>query len=97
VHSDQGFHYQYASWRRLLRDTSANQSMSRKGNCYDNAVIENFFRHLKEEVFHRVRFISTDALTETLREYIHWYNTDRISTKLEGLSPVQCRAPTLAV
>lgn len=96
VHSDQGFQYQHASWRRLLQDVGANQSMSRKGNCYDNAVIENFFGHLKEELFHRVRFISTDALTTALHDYIHWYNTTRISTKLEGLSPVQYRAQTLA-
>ena len=62
--------------------------MSRKGNCYDNAVMENFFHH--------VRFISTDALTANLNEYIRWYNNDRISTKLEGLSPVQYRAQALA-
>lgn len=96
VHSDQGFQYQHASWRRLLQDAGAHQSMSRKANCYDNAVIENFFGHLKEELFHRVRFISTDALTSALHEYIHWYNVERISTKLEGLSPVQYRAQTLA-
>jgi putative transposase len=96
VHSDQGFQYQHASWRRLLQNAGANQSMSRKGNCYDNAVIENFFGHLKEELFHRVRFISTDALTAALHDYIRWYNTTRISTKLEGLSPVQYRAQTLA-
>jgi transposase InsO family protein len=70
--------------------------MSRKGNCYDNAVMENFFGHLKEELFHHVRFINTDALTAALKEYIRWYNTERISTKLEGLSPVQYRAQALA-
>jgi putative transposase len=70
--------------------------MSRKGNCYDNAVMENFFGHLKEEMFHRARFISTDALNAHLHEYIRWYNTDRILTKLEGLSPVQYRAQALA-
>ena len=96
VHSDQGFQYQHASWRKLLEGAGAVQSMSRKGNCYDNAVMENFFGHLKEELFHRVRFLSTDALATALREYIHWYNTERISTKLEGLSPVQYRAQTLA-
>ncbi|MFJ6001136.1 IS3 family transposase [Arthrobacter sp. NPDC092385] len=96
VHSDQGFQYQHASWRRLLQDAGAHQSMSRKGNCYDNAVMENFFGHLKEELFHRVRFISTDAFTEALHEYIRWYNTERISTKLKGLSPVRYRAQTLA-
>jgi putative transposase len=96
VHSDQGFQYRHASWRTLIEGAGAVQSMSRKGNCYDNAVMENFFGHLKEEMFHRVRFISTDALETALNEYIRWYNTDRISTKLEGLSPVQYRAQALA-
>ena len=52
VHSDQGFQYQHTSWRALLKYAGAVQSMSRKGNCFDNAVMENFFGHLKEELFH---------------------------------------------
>ena len=96
VHSDQGFQYQHNSWRTLLANAGAVQSMSRKANCYDNAVMENFFGHLKEELFHRVRFLSTDALATALHDYIRWYNTERISTKLRGLSPVQYRAQTLA-
>ena len=96
VHSDQGFQYRHASWRSLLEGAGAVQSMSRKANCYDNAVMENFFGHLKEELFHHVRFLSTEALASALHEYIHWYNNDRISTKLEGLSPVQYRAQALA-
>ncbi|UTT68093.1 IS3 family transposase [Arthrobacter sp. DNA4] len=96
VHSDQGFQYQHISWRLLLRNAGAVQSMSRKANCYDNAVMENFFGHLKEEFFHRVRFLNTDALAVALHEYIRWYNTERISTKLEGLSPVQYRAQAVA-
>ncbi|MDQ0662205.1 putative transposase [Arthrobacter ulcerisalmonis] len=96
VHSDQGFQYQHASWRALLEGAGAVQSMSRKANCYDNAVMENFFGHLKEELFHRVRFLSADALTTALHEYIRWYNTERISTKLKGLSPVQYRTQALA-
>jgi putative transposase len=96
VHSDQGFQYQHVSWRNLLQNAGAVQSMSRKGNCYDNAVMENFFGHLKEELFHHVRFLNTDALTAALREYIRWYNTERISTKLKGLSPVQYRTQALA-
>jgi putative transposase len=96
VHSDQGFQYQHVSWRTLLAHAGAVQSMSRKANCYDNAVMENFFGHLKEELFHRVRFLSTEALTAALHEYIRWYNTERISTKLKGLSPVQYRAQMLA-
>jgi putative transposase len=96
VHSDQGFQYQHTSWRKLLQDAGAVQSMSRKANCYDNAVIENFFGHLKEELFHRARFLNTDALASALHEYMHWYNSERISTKLRGLSPVQYRASALA-
>ena len=95
VHSDQGFQYRHTSWRTLLEGAGAVQSMSRKGNCYDNAVIENFFGHLKEELFHHVRFLNTDALATALHEYIRWYNTERISTKLKGLSPVQYRAQAL--
>jgi putative transposase len=96
VHSDQGFQYQHASWRALLAGAGAVQSMSRRGNCYDNAVMENFFGHLKEELFHHVRFLDADALETALHDYIRWYNTDRISTKLKGLSPVQYRAQALA-
>jgi putative transposase len=96
VHSDQGFQYQHASWRALLAGAGATQSMSRKGNCFDNAVIENFFGHLKEECFHHVRYLSIEALETALHEYIHWYNHDRISERLEGLSPVQYRTQTLA-
>ena len=82
--------------RTLLENAGAVQSMSRKANCYDNAVMEDFFGHLKEELFHRVRFLSTDALASALHDYIRWYNTERISTKLKGLSPVQYRAQALA-
>lgn len=96
VHSDQGFHYQHRSWQKLLVAAGARQSMSRKGNCYDNAVIENFFGHLKEECFNGTTHLSVDALEATLHDYIHWYNNDRISQRLEGLSPVRYRAQTLA-
>jgi putative transposase len=50
VHSGQGFQYRHASWRTLLESAGAVQWMSRRGNCYDNAVMENFFGHLKEEL-----------------------------------------------
>ncbi|MFJ2668397.1 IS3 family transposase, partial [Nocardia fluminea] len=96
VHSDQGFQYQHGSWRRLLAEAGATQSMSRRANCFDNAVIENFFGHLKEELFHHVRYLDIDALAASVHEYIDWYNTERISTRLEGLSPVQYRAQALA-
>ena len=96
VHSDQGFQYQHRPWRALLADAGATQSMSRRGNCYDNAVMENFFGHLKSEAFHHVRHLSIDVLQTTLHDYIRWYNNDRISEKLKGLSPVQYRTQALA-
>jgi putative transposase len=96
VHSDQGFQYQHRSWRALLADAEATQSMSRKGNCYDNAMAENFFGHLKSEMFHHNRFDTVETFTTALDEYVHWYNTERISTTLKDLSPVQYRAQTLA-
>lgn len=96
VHSDQGFQYRHRSWRVLLSDAEATQSMSRKGNCYDNAVMENFFGHLKSELFYCNRFDTVEAFTTALDGYIHWYNHQRISTKLKGLSPVQYRAQALA-
>ncbi|MEC5193432.1 MULTISPECIES: IS3 family transposase [unclassified Arthrobacter] len=89
------FPYQYNVWRTLLEDAGAVQSMSREANCYDDAVMENFFGHFKEELFHRVRGLNSDALASALHEYIHWYNTERISTKLKSLSPVQYRAMAL--
>ncbi|MFF1385645.1 IS3 family transposase [Arthrobacter sp. NPDC058288] len=66
--------------------------MSRKANCYNNAITENFFGHLKEELFHRVRFHNTEALTKALHEHIDWYNTERIPTKFNGFNPAEYRA-----
>lgn len=92
VHSDQVFRYQHSSWRRLLETAGAGRSMSRKATCLDNAVAENFFGHLKEEMFHHSTFASTDELAAAIDAYIRWWNSERISTELKGLSPVQYRA-----
>ncbi|MFK0247133.1 IS3 family transposase [Amycolatopsis azurea] len=96
VHFDQGFQYQHRSWRRLLSNAGARQSMSRKANCHDNAVIESFFGHLKEEMFHHTRYLTIEALTIALDDYITWFNTSRTHTHCVGLSPVQYRTQTLA-
>lgn len=96
VHSDQGFQYQHRSWRRLLSTAGAKQSMSRKANCHDNAVIESFFGHLKEEMFHHTHYLSVEALTIALEDYITWFNTSRSHTHCEGLSPLQYRTQPLA-
>lgn len=65
--------------------------MSRKGNCLDNAVIENFFELLKSELFYFEKFKSIEGFREKLDEYIDYYNNRRIKTKLKGLSPVEYR------
>ncbi|WP_405216921.1 IS3 family transposase [Agrococcus sp. Ld7] len=94
VHSDQGFQYQHASWRKILRG-KATQSMSRKGNCLDNAVMEGFFGHLKEEMFNHDQFDSIDTFLAELDDYMRWYNEERISSTRKDLSPVEHRTQVL--
>ena len=91
LHSDQGWQYQMSAYQRLLRQRRIKQSMSRKGNCLDNAAMESFFGTLKSELFHLQKFASIDHLDTAIRDYIHYYNNDRIKLKLKGLSPVQYR------
>ena len=91
LHSDQGWQYQMKIYQKMLRDKGIRQSMSRKGNCYDNSVIENFFGILKSEFFHDQAFSSVEQFSEMLSEYIDYYNNRRIKVKLKGLSPVQFR------
>ncbi|WP_392388079.1 IS3 family transposase [Bacillus toyonensis] len=71
------------------------QSMSRKGNCLDNAVMENFFGLLKSELLYLKEFESMEQFKQELETYIHYYNHKRIKTKLKGLSPVQYRVQSL--
>lgn len=73
------------------------QSMSRKGNCLDNAAMESFFGIIKSECFHGEQFKSVDELEQKVKEYIHYYNHERIKVKLKGLSPVQYRIQSLKV
>ncbi|SUX62018.1 transposase B [Citrobacter amalonaticus] len=71
------------------------QSMSRKGNCLDNAVMENFFGTLKSECFYLSQFSNISELRKAIEDYIRYYNNERISLKLKGLSPVEHRAQAL--
>ena len=71
--------------------------MSRKGNCLDNSVMENFFGLLKSEMFYHHKFESTDELIVAIKEYIDYYNNKRIKEKLKGLSPVQYRTKSIEV
>jgi putative transposase len=92
LHSDQGWQYQMAKYRKVLSERGLRLSMSRKGNCHDNAVIENFFGILKSECFHGHQFANVDVLINEIHDYISYYNHDRIKVKLKGLSPVDYRA-----
>ena len=96
-HSDQGWQYQHTEYQRLLSEHNIKQSMSRKGNCMDNGAMENFFGRLKVEMFYGEKFESFNAFIEELNRYIHYYNHDRISLRLKGMSPVQYRTHSTAI
>ncbi|MET3875676.1 IS3 family transposase [Chitinophaga sp. OAE865] len=91
IHSDQGWQYQMKAWQRLFKGNKIRQSMSRKGNCLDNAAMEGFFSILKSELFYLKKYDSIITLEKDIREYIEYYNNDRIKLKLNGLSPIQYR------
>ena len=82
-------------YQREIKQHGLTQSMSRKGNCLDNAVMESFFGILKSECFYGQKFNSIEELEQAVNEYIHYYNHERIKVKLRGLSPVQYRTQSL--
>jgi transposase InsO family protein len=92
LHSDQGWQYQMKQYQYLLKEKGIVQSMSRKGNCLDNAIIENFFGTLKSEMFYTQKFKTMEQLKQGIKEYINYYNNDRIKSNLNKMSPIQYRA-----
>jgi putative transposase len=92
MHSDQGWHYQHTMYQKILKDNSVVQSMSRKGNCLDNSMMENFFGLMKNELLYVNDFDSIECFQAELKKYILWYNTKRIKLRLKGMSPAQYRA-----
>ena len=90
-HSDRGWQYQHTEYQRLLAEHNITQSMSLKGNCIDNSAMENFFGGLKVEMFYGEKFESVNSFIDELKQYIHYYNNERVSLKLKGMSPVQYR------
>ncbi|WP_242967397.1 IS3 family transposase [Fastidiosipila sanguinis] len=95
-HSDQGWAYQMKAYSHRLKEERIFQSMSRKGNCHDNAVMENFFGLLKQEIYYGATYYSYDELKSEIERYIKYYNEQRIKEKLGWLSPVQYRLRLLA-
>lgn len=97
IHSDQGWHYQLSYYTQKLADHHFVQSMSRKGNCLDNAPIESFYHLFKTELL--TGFPPCKDLAELWRlskQYIHFFNHQRISLKTKGMTPVEYRNHTLA-
>ena len=97
IHSDQGWQYQMRFYQQQLAERGLTQSMSRKGNCLDNAAMESFFGILKSECFYGEEFKSVDELEQKVKEYIHYYNHERIKVKLKGLTPVEYRNQSLEI
>ena len=97
LHSDQGWQYQHKQYQRMLREKGIRQSMSRKGNCLDNAVMENFFGLLKSELLYLQEFSSMEHFKRELIEYLDYYNNHRIKAKLKGLPPAIHRQQALSV
>ncbi|MDM7148709.1 IS3 family transposase, partial [Klebsiella pneumoniae] len=91
LHSDQGWQYRHRWYQYQLKASGVVQSMSRRGNCLDNACAECFFGTLKSECFYLNKFNNIEELKTALSDYIHYYNNQRISIKLKGLSPVEYR------
>ena len=89
-HSDRGSQYASEAYRKLLKSSNIKPSMSRKGNCYDNAYVESFFASLKKECVYRTEYSSEQELRAMVFEYIEtWYNRKRRHSSLDYLSPVQ--------
>ena len=97
LHSDQGWQYQHAFYQRSLKERGIIQSMSRKGNCYDNCIIETFFARMKNEMFYgfEKEYSTFKKFQTAVEEYIDYYNNKRIQEKTKWMSPVQYRATSM--
>ncbi|NLW52631.1 MAG: IS3 family transposase [Tissierellia bacterium] len=95
-HSDQGWGYQLKQYTERIEQSGILQSMSRKGNCLDNSLMENFFGILKQEMYYRKIYKSYDELKTAIEVYIKYYNERRIKAKLGYLSPVEYRKAKVA-
>jgi len=95
IHSDQGFHYTSPEYIAKIKRLNMVQSMSRKGNCIDNAPVESFFGHFKDEVDYKncQTYEELEALT---RNYMDYYNNGRRQWDLKKMTPVEYRKNLLA-
>lgn len=96
-HSDQGWQYQHKTYRKKLKDQGIIQSMSRKGNCYDNCIMETFFARIKNEMYYgnEKEYKSFSQFKEAVDEYIDYYNNQRIQSKTKWMPPVKYRLASM--
>lgn len=90
IHSDQGFHYTNPEYIKKVKAFKLIQSMSRKGNCIDNAPIESFFGHMKDEINHKTAR-TFEELKEIITNYMHYYNNKRYQWEIKKMAPVEYR------
>ena len=97
MHSDQGWQYQHRYYRTVLAEQGIIQSMSRKGNCYDNCIMETFFGRMKNEMYygHEKEFSSFIEFSKAVSEYIDYYNNRRIQKKIKWMPPVKYRMTSI--
>ena len=96
-HSDQGWQYQHVYFRQALKDHKIIQSMSRKGNCYDNCIMETFFGRMKNEMFygHEKEYSSFETFAKAVDGYINYYNNERIQEKTKWMPPTKFREASM--
>ena len=98
LHSDQGWQYQHAYYRNRLNERGIIQSMSRKGNCYDNCIMETFFGRLKNEMYYGYEkdYDSFETFANAIEEYINYYNNERIQAKTKWMPPAKYRETSMS-
>jgi transposase InsO family protein len=96
-HSDQGWQYQHNYYRTALKEHGILQSMSRKGNCYDNCIMETFFGRLKNEMYYgcEKEYDSFEKFADAIKEYIDYYNNRRIQSKTKWMPPAKYREASM--
>lgn len=97
LHSDQGWQYQMKQYSTFLKDKGIKQSMSRKGNCYDNCIIESFFGKMKNEMFYGFerKYKTFDEFKQEVSKYIDYYNNERIQSKTKWMPPSKVREASM--
>ena len=98
-HSDQGWQYQHVYYRNRLSEHKIIQSMSRKGNCYDNCIMETFFGRMKNEMYYgyEKEYSSFETFKHAVDEYIDYYNNKRIQAKTKWMPPVKYREASMSI